>query len=168
MARDLDRWTGNVAAMVASGARFQLIDSFNQWADGSSVESATEWASTSGYGSYLDVLHASGASPAQPGGPGDAVLVGAGNIAACRVSNDVATAQIVNSVPGTVFTVGDAAGDSGTSDEYRDCYGRAWGGFLDRTRPSPGTRDYRTAAAAGYFGYFGARAWRTGSGLLRI
>jgi len=158
LVRDLDRWAINVAAMVASGARFQLIDSFNQWADGSSVESATEWASTSGYGSYLDVLHTSGASPAQPGGSGDAVLVGAGNIAGCRVSNDVATAQIVNSVPGTVFTVGDAAGDSGTSDEYRDCYGRAWGGFLDRTRPSPGTRDYRTPAAAGYFGYFGARA----------
>ncbi|MEA2544984.1 MAG: hypothetical protein QOI09_257 [Chloroflexota bacterium] len=159
LARDLDRWGLNVGAMVASGTRFQLINSFNQWADGSSVESAGEWASASGHGAFLDVLHANGVQPpVQPGDQGDATLVGAGNIAACRTSNDAATAQIVSSAGGTVFTVGDAAGNSGTPDEYRTCYGPTWGGFLQRTRPSPGTRDYRTAGAGGYFGYFGKLA----------
>ncbi len=57
MARDLARWQENVRAMVASGAQFQLITTFNEWGEGTSVESAQEWASQSGYGAYLDVLH---------------------------------------------------------------------------------------------------------------
>ena len=43
--------------MATSGARLQLIVSFNEWGEGSSVESADEWASPSGFGQYLDVLH---------------------------------------------------------------------------------------------------------------
>jgi Glycosyl hydrolase family 99 len=55
--RDLGRWRADVGGMVASGARWQLILSFNEWPEGTSVESAREWASPSGYGSYLDALH---------------------------------------------------------------------------------------------------------------
>jgi len=55
--RDLGRWRADVGAMVASAARWQLILSFNEWPEGTSVESAREWASPSGYGSYLDALH---------------------------------------------------------------------------------------------------------------
>jgi len=55
--RDLVRWRSDVEAMVASNARWQLILSFNEWAEGTSVESAQEWSSPSGYGAYLDVLH---------------------------------------------------------------------------------------------------------------
>ncbi len=50
-------WTTNVNAMVASNAQFQLVTTFNEWGEGSAVEPATEWASTSGYGTYIDVLH---------------------------------------------------------------------------------------------------------------
>ena len=50
--------------MVASGARFQLITTFNEWGEGTSVESATQWASPSGYGLYLDALHNNGSEPA--------------------------------------------------------------------------------------------------------
>ena len=46
--------------MVASRARWQLILSFSEWGEGTAVESAREWASRSGYGSYLDVLHRDG------------------------------------------------------------------------------------------------------------
>jgi beta-glucanase (GH16 family) len=60
VARDLTRWKTNIANMAASGARFQLVTSFNQWSDGTAVESATEWATASGYGAYLDALRASG------------------------------------------------------------------------------------------------------------
>ena len=55
--RDLERWQENARAMATSGARLQLIVSFNEWGEGSSVESADEWASPSGFGQYLDVLH---------------------------------------------------------------------------------------------------------------
>jgi acid phosphatase len=65
LARDLSRFTSDVAAMKASGAQWQLVTTFNEWGEGTAVESATEWASASGYGSYLDALHdayASGSS----------------------------------------------------------------------------------------------------------
>ena len=44
--------------MVASRAPWQLVTTFNEWGAGTSVESATEWQSTSGQGAYLDILHA--------------------------------------------------------------------------------------------------------------
>jgi hypothetical protein len=169
LARDLERWSRSIKAMIGSGARLQLIDSFNQWGDGSSVESASEWASASGYGGYLDALHDNGAgnpaasgppsgSPLPSDGQADAVLVGAGAIASCTSTNDEETAQLLSTVDGTVFTVGDNAFDSGTIDEYRNCYGPSWGTFRDRTRPAAGTREYVTDGAAGYFTYFGAAA----------
>jgi len=64
LARDPDRFLQNVQAMVASGARFQLIDSFNRWEGGTAVENSRTWRTASGYGSYLDALHAAGATPA--------------------------------------------------------------------------------------------------------
>jgi hypothetical protein len=57
LARDVTRWRGDVAAMTASAARWQLVLSFNEWPEGTSVESAREWTTPSGYGAYLDVLH---------------------------------------------------------------------------------------------------------------
>ena len=43
--------------MVGSGAQFQLVTTFNEWGEGTAVESAGEWASDSGFGVYLDILH---------------------------------------------------------------------------------------------------------------
>jgi hypothetical protein len=57
LSRDLDRWRQNVADMVASQAQWQLVISFNEWPEGTSVESAREWATPSGFGAYLDALH---------------------------------------------------------------------------------------------------------------
>ena len=58
LARSPAAWTADIAAMVASHAPLQLITTFNEWGEGTSVESAAEWASSSGYGTYLDALHA--------------------------------------------------------------------------------------------------------------
>ena len=60
LARDLSRWPQNVRDMVASGANWQLITTFSEWGEGTAVEPATQWASASGYGQYLDVLHTNG------------------------------------------------------------------------------------------------------------
>ena len=46
--------------MIASGAPFQLITTFNESGEDTRVESATEWQSASGYGAFLDALHANG------------------------------------------------------------------------------------------------------------
>jgi hypothetical protein len=58
--RDLARWRQNVRDMVASGEPWQLVTTFNEWGEGTAVESAIEWASSSGYGAYLDALHQNG------------------------------------------------------------------------------------------------------------
>jgi hypothetical protein len=57
LARDPTRWRADIQAMVASDARWQLVLTFNEWPEGTSVESAREWATPSGYGAYLDALH---------------------------------------------------------------------------------------------------------------
>jgi hypothetical protein len=58
LARDAARWLQNVKNMIASGARWQLVTSFNEWGEGTAVENAEEWPSPSGFGTYLDALHA--------------------------------------------------------------------------------------------------------------
>ncbi len=92
------------------------------------------------------------------------VLVGAGDIADCNTSGDEATARLLDSVPGSVFTAGDNAYESGTATEYTRCYKPSWGRHRTRTRPSPGNHDYNTSGATGYFGYFGSLAGPSGRG----
>lgn len=89
------------------------------------------------------------------------VLVGAGDIANCDInggSGAVATAALLDRIPGTVFTVGDHAYPSGTTKEFQDCYDTSWGRHKARTRPAPGNHDYVTANAKGYYDYFGDSA----------
>jgi hypothetical protein len=57
LARDPARWAANVQSMIASNAPWQLVTTFNEWGEGTAVESAKNWASASGYGTYLDTLH---------------------------------------------------------------------------------------------------------------
>lgn len=58
--RDPAVFAGYVRAMVESGARWQLVTTYNEWGEGTSVESATGWESSSGFGVYLDILHRNG------------------------------------------------------------------------------------------------------------
>ena len=88
----------------------------------------------------------------------DPVLVGAGDIASCTSSGDEATAKLLDGIPGTVFTLGDNAYESGTTTEYNNCYGPSWGRHKARTQPTPGNHEYNTANASGYYGYFGGLA----------
>jgi chitodextrinase len=67
LARDPVRWQQNVRNMIASGAKWQLVTSFNEWGEGTAVENALDWMSASGYGVYLDALNTNGGSaPAAP------------------------------------------------------------------------------------------------------
>lgn len=58
LARDAARWQDEVTAMNCSGAGLRLVTTFNEWGEGTSVESAAQWSSASGQGTYLDELHA--------------------------------------------------------------------------------------------------------------
>src|ERR1051326_6186138 len=53
-------------------------------------------------------------------------LVGAGNIARCDRTNDDATAALLDSIPGTVFALGDNAYPNGTTTNFT-CYNASWG-----------------------------------------
>ena len=56
--RDLSRWDQSVADMNASPLPWHLVETFNEWGEGTAIESAQEWSTPSGYGAYLDALNA--------------------------------------------------------------------------------------------------------------
>jgi Big-like domain-containing protein/invasin-like protein len=93
------------------------------------------------------------------------ILAGAGDISECGANNnDEATAQLLDAIPGTVFTAGDNVMPNGTASEYANCYDPTWGRHKGRTSPAAGNHDYNTSGAAGYFAYFGAAAGEPGKG----
>ncbi len=94
-----------------------------------------------------------------------AVLIGAGDIANSADDDDMATAQLIAAYPDAiVFTTGDNVYQSGTAEQFSKFYEPTWGAFKDRTKPTVGNHDERTAGAAGYFEYFGAAAGTPGQG----
>ena len=96
--------------------------------------------------------------PSIPAGQ-DPVLVGAGDIASCEdLSGAEATAKLLDTIPGVVFTAGDNAYERGTAEEFRNCYQPTWGRHKDRTLPAAGNHEFYSDHAAPYFGYFGANA----------
>jgi protocatechuate 3,4-dioxygenase beta subunit len=93
------------------------------------------------------------------------LFVGAGDIASCSITNDEATALLLDAIPGgTVFTTGDNAYEQGTDAQYANCYHPTWGRHKARTRPAPGNHEYDSPNAAGYYNYFGAAAGEIGKG----
>jgi hypothetical protein len=95
-------------------------------------------------------------------------LIAAGDIADCTPPNpprsDLATAALVDQLPGTVAALGDLAYPDGTLDQFNTCYQTSWGRFKARTRPAPGNHEYTTTGASGYFAYWGAAAGSPGQG----
>jgi hypothetical protein len=81
----------------------------------------------------------------------------------CGSAGSVATAALLDSIPGAVFTAGDNVYMSGTASEYRNCYEPTWGRHKSRTRPTAGNHDYVTGGAA-YYDYFGDSAGPRGQG----
>ena len=57
LVRDPARWASNVAHLKASGAQWQLVTSFNEWGEDTSVEPSPTWQTPTGWGYYLDELH---------------------------------------------------------------------------------------------------------------
>jgi hypothetical protein len=103
----------------------------------------------------------------QPAAPGEVgaqgsrteatVMAGAGDIAFDGPGAE-ATAKLLDTIPGIVFNLGDNAYNSGAPEEFARYYAPTWGRHLSRTHPTVGNHEYRTAGAAGYYGYFGTRA----------
>jgi Bacterial Ig-like domain (group 2) len=86
----------------------------------------------------------------------DPVLVGAGDMGTCSSTNDEATARLLDSLSGAVFTAGDNDySDATPAPTYGVCFDSTWGRHKWRVRPAPGDDDPRNNTLADYFAYFG-------------
>src|SRR5258708_3964470 len=66
-----------------------------------------------------------------------AVLVGAGDVVGCRDPRGaLATAKLIEAIPGTVFVLGDLVYDAMTLPQFQKCYGVALGQIQDRHNPA--------------------------------
>jgi len=99
-------------------------------------------------------------------GPGEeAVFVGAGDIAKCdMLGGAMVTSLLLDKIPGTVFTLGDNAYESGSAEEFEKCYTPTWGRHRERTRPALGNHDVKTSRGRPYYEYFGENAGPEGRG----
>jgi predicted phosphohydrolase len=106
------------------------------------------------------LLSAAAVGAGSQGGPAAGeTFVGAGDIADCRNLDPArATGRLLDTIGGTVFTLGDHAYKRGDAQELRDCYGPAWGRHKDRTHPTVGNHDLLVGHGRAYFDYFGANA----------
>ena len=93
-----------------------------------------------------------------------ATLIAAGDIAACDMEGDSATAALVADLEGTVATLGDHVYPAGSDETFAECYDPAWGSLRDRTRPAVGNHDLSGDGGAAYFRYFGDGAGVPGEG----
>jgi alkaline phosphatase len=101
-------------------------------------------------------------TPAVALAPGQLALVGAGDIADCKVDDDERTAKAVEQILGQsdkawAFTLGDNVYPDGSLEQYARCYEPTWGRFKSRTLPVVGNHEYRTERAAGFRGTFAGR-----------
>lgn len=89
----------------------------------------------------------------------DPVLVGAGDIGSCLSPHDEATAILIDSIAGTVFTLGDNDYSDGPPPAiYGVCFDSTWGRHMPRLHPAPGDDDLRNGTLANYFSFFGVAA----------
>ena len=119
-----------------------------------------------------------------PTGPTPAVLLAAGDIAKC---NFQATPGSIPNVPttnpafrtgsaiatqaaktnGTIFTLGDNSNDTGSAQDYADCFGPMWGHLTGQSDfyPAMGNHDQIADGSGGpYFAYFGENAHQSQGG----
>ncbi|MEW6504643.1 MAG: metallophosphoesterase [Chloroflexota bacterium] len=144
----------------------QIIRAYNDWGGGMNLEAAAVWGESADY--YLEVLRRNGQGYAalveEVLFKNEVVLVGAGDIAICGEEGSQYTADLLDQIPGTVFTAGDNSNEEGSAANYQSCFNPTWGRHKDRIYPAAGNHDLLTAQGAPYYAYFGERAGEAGKG----
>jgi hypothetical protein len=97
-------------------------------------------------------------NPTPPTASGTPTLTVAGNIGDCNGTDDDATGMILDTLPGTILTLGDNAFPNGSLDDYNNCYQPSWGHQKLRTYAVLGNHEYQTPGAEGAFDYWEERA----------
>jgi hypothetical protein len=182
LARNAQRFDADVADMATSGARFQLVTTYNEWGEGTAVESADEWTDTSGHGIYMSILRSHLVKNASPdseppvsGGSstGSAPVIAAAGDIACKSTDGNFKAGLGSATAcrqkyvadlfagqdlAAVLPLGDIQYEDGTYSDYLASYDLSWGTYRSITRPAIGNHEYLTSGADGYFRYFGQSA----------
>jgi PKD repeat protein len=96
------------------------------------------------------------------------IFVGAGNIGDCGGTYDEQTGQLLDSIPGTVFTLGDNAFPHGSAADYATCFDPAWGRHKARTWATLGNHEYDGGNAGAAFAYWGDRVGPNGTGYYSV
>lgn len=170
--RDLTRWNQDISNMVAANPNFQLITTWNEWGEGTSVESSLEFGRA-----YLDALHNNGqvtptpnptdtalptptsTATSQPGGS-DPTIVAAGDIicdsltttsAGCQ---QMAASQVaVDQNPTAALILGDLC-HTPSANCFNNYFAPSWGRLFSIAHPTTGNHDYLVAGALYYFDYW--------------
>jgi hypothetical protein len=103
-------------------------------------------------------------SPPTPPIDAEAVIAGAGDIAASNRGAERTATLLDGTDPDVVYTVGDNAYPAGAASDYASFYEPTWGRHKAKTRPTPGNHDYLQPGAGPYFDYFGLLAGERGKG----
>ncbi len=138
-------WTSDVAGGIGNGASFSRSD-LSEGVHNITATVTDSQGQTTIASSTITIF-----------ANGTPVLVGAGDIADDGSGAEL-TAELLETIPGTVVTLGDNVYVTGTYDEFINYYEPTWGRHKARTFPSAGNHDYDTPGAAGYYAYFGSAA----------
>lgn len=97
--------------------------------------------------------------------PNDPIILAAGDIANCKnLGPAEETARLLDTLPGTILTLGDTSYPDGEKWEFNKCYDPTWGRHKNRTKPVVGNHEYHTNNAGPYFDYFGDISGEKGKG----
>lgn len=99
---------------------------------------------------------------------GATTFIGAGDIGVCQTPYAAATASILDTIRGRVFTAGDNTYPIGAASEWTDCWTPTWGRFRDRTIPALGNHDVAEDGGSAYFNYWGPRVGDFGKGYYSV
>lgn len=91
--------------------------------------------------------------------------MGAGDIAGCTERfHDEATADLLDTIEGPVFALGDNVQGPGTHEDFANCFHPVWGRHKERIRPAVGNHEYNVEGAVPHFEYWGEQAGPAGKG----
>jgi RHS repeat-associated protein len=150
--RKLSTWRTNIQDQVNSNpvANWQIVTSFNQWNEGSAVESAGQWQSSSGYGDYVDALN-------NDGDPAPTSLATRGPVS--HETGDTSGYDCVYSSDGSCSIPNQATQTNFQASQYQ-AYNGNWSAkahfHYDQTSPASGAGSFKTDMASGYQFYYGA------------